>query len=120
MVGFFWDIINVIVIMVSENDGAPLFAGRTSSSSVTVQPTVTTAYQLTAEGSGGTATATATIEVRGTPPIVVSFSAEPVEIFATDFDGTWLYGAGIGVAPARATGQEDLAPDLLTLGTSTL
>ncbi len=80
----FWQTQQGTDLQIVDDAGTTIYSGLESTGSATISPTVTTAYTLTLSGPGGTATATTSVQVRGAPPQIRAFSAEPAQIFAGD------------------------------------
>ncbi len=79
-----WDTSNGTHVLLQDTDGLTLFEGEDSAGMTEVSPVLTTVYTLTLDGPGGTVTATASVTVRGAPPVVQAFGAQPESIFEGD------------------------------------
>lgn len=101
-----WSTTNATSILINN-------ASVAASGSITVQPTVTTAYSLDATGPGGTATASATLTVKPAVPLrIVSFTAAPPTIrlgdsatlaWATEGAASVSIDHGVGTQPPSGT-----------------
>lgn len=79
-----WQTTNGTQLVVEDDAGRSLFEGEQSAGMVTVTPLLTTVYTLSLQGPGGTATATTSVIVRGAPPVIQAFGAQPESIFEGD------------------------------------
>lgn len=72
-----YEVTNATRVRIDEVNGANLLDTTTMfMGTVTVMPTMTTSYVITADGNGGPVTLTRTVEVENTP-VIVSFEANP-------------------------------------------
>jgi hypothetical protein len=79
--------------------------GVVTGNSVVVSPTDTTTYTLTATGAGGTSTASAKVTV-ARPPVIVSFTAQPVSIPAGRSSTlSWIVGGATSLSIDQGVGD---------------
>lgn len=80
----FWQTQDGTNLRIVDDTGAQIYEGNEPTGSATIAVDITTLYTLTLSGPGGSATATTSVEVRGVPPQIRAFSAEPTQIFVGD------------------------------------
>lgn len=102
-----WDTSNATSVTISPGVGSVASSGNTS-----ISPAETTTYTLTATNEAGSATATAQVEVSGTPhsgpPVIDSFTADPPSIHPGDNSSlSWEVSGATSVALDRGIGAVD-------------
>lgn len=80
----FWETSNGTEVRIEDEAGGLVHVGADAIGSSTVTPSQSTTYVLTLTGPGGVDTATTSVIVRGAPPVIEAFEAEPDRIFEGD------------------------------------